>query len=597
MDKTDTIVKLISDNEKGLKLLKDYLELNDEESELIKEYPTVYIHNWIKDGKYEVYVGETNNFFSRTNQHINEGCKKNVWQKNILNKDASLYVIAHPKFNKSLTLDVENKLIHYLSSSNNISKVHNARGNPQNKYYLCEEFNTIFTNIWNSLIKYNKTLFLSENEIQDSAIYKASPLHKLNEEQTIAKEKIIDKISECLIKDKKNQLVFVEGISGTGKTVLMSSIFYDIKNKTEHVYTQKGENLLRDLECALVVNHSEQLIVYEEIVKKLDIAKKGENLVYNPTTLINLFKNKKNSPQKRDKLFDVILIDEAHLLLTQNNQSFTDDNQLEELLKYAKVVIMMFDKKQILTAEQYKDEKFINKYKSLSQENDSYIELTTQMRILANEEEFEWIKSIINDGKIEKLTKNRSDYEIKSFDTPLDLEKAIKIKARDNKSKLSRLVATYDWPYSSVSSPLDEKYWNVKIGDWKKPWNREIIRYSQKSDIKNIKGLSWAEQPQTIDEIGSTYTIQGFDLNYVGVIIGPSIKYRDGKLIYEPLDSCNKKATNKRTLEDGNKVSFGQEFIKNELGVLLTRGVNGLYIYACDEALREQLKKSIGGKI
>ena len=34
-------------------------------------------------------------------------------------------------------------------------------------------------------------------------------------------------------------------------------------------------------------------------------------------------------------------------------------------------------------------------------------------------------------------------------------------------------------------------------------------------------------------------------------------------------------------------------FLNHELGVLLTRGVNGLYIYACDEELRERLKKCV----
>ena len=33
--------------------------------------------------------------------------------------------------------------------------------------------------------------------------------------------------------------------------------------------------------------------------------------------------------------------------------------------------------------------------------------------------------------------------------------------------------------------------------------------------------------------------------------------------------------------------------LKNELNVLLTRGVNGLYIYAVDEQLREALKKHL----
>ncbi|WP_235697653.1 DNA/RNA helicase domain-containing protein [Corynebacterium diphtheriae] len=35
------------------------------------------------------------------------------------------------------------------------------------------------------------------------------------------------------------------------------------------------------------------------------------------------------------------------------------------------------------------------------------------------------------------------------------------------------------------------------------------------------KELSWAEKPHTINEVGSIFTIQGFDLNYAGVIIGP----------------------------------------------------------------------------
>jgi len=592
MGMTNPVIQLIPDNKKGLKILEERLDTNNKESELIKKYPTVYIHNWENNKKYEVYVGESNDFFQRTMQHFENENKRELWQKNIKDKNATLYVIAHPKFNKSLTLDVENRLIHYLSSSSSVAKIHNARGNPQNMYYPCEDFDSIFSKIWRSLRVYNKTLFLSESEIKDSAIYKASPLHKLNFEQTLAKQKIIDKIAECLMKEESNQLVFVQGDAGTGKTVLMSSIFYELKNKAEHIVDEKGI-VIRDLECAIVVNHLEQLIVYEEIVKKLDLAKKDEQVVFNPTTLINLYKDKTNSPKKRDKLFDIIFVDEAHLLLTQNNQSFTDNNQLNELIKYAKVVVVMFDKKQILNSEQYKDDQMIYNYINKAKINDSYIELTTQMRMLGNKKILQWIKRISNDGKIEKLTKHRGNYEIKIFDSPIELENAIKEKASNKKTMLSRIVATYDWPYSSVSVPSNDKYWCVKIGSWKKPWNRELLRYGTKEDVKNSKGLSWAEQPKTIDEVGSTYTIQGFDLNYAGVIIGPSIKYRNGKIIYDSNCSCNKKAKNRRTLDDGTKVSFGKQFLKNELGVLLTRGVNGLYIYACDEELRNQLKKCI----
>ena len=42
------------------------LEDGIKENDLIKNYPTVYIHNWEKSDKFEVYVGESNNFFQRT---------------------------------------------------------------------------------------------------------------------------------------------------------------------------------------------------------------------------------------------------------------------------------------------------------------------------------------------------------------------------------------------------------------------------------------------------------------------------------------------------------------------------------------------------
>lgn len=587
MSVANPIIKLIPDIKSELDNLNYSLVEGTKEEELIKNYPTVYIHNWEKSDKFEVYIGESNDFFQRTQQHYDEMNNPKSWQKYLKYNDASLFVIAHPEFNKSLTLDVENKLIHYLSSSSSVAKVHNARGNPQNKYYPCEEFDAIFSKIWKSLRRYNKALFLSESEIKDSAIYKASPLHKLNFEQRLAKEKIVDKISECLIKDKEHQLILVKGDAGTGKTVLMSSIFYDMLGKNK-VNIEDETVKEKDIDCAIIVNHLEQLTVYDEITKKLDLCRENENIVFKPTQFINLFKN-----NKRKKLFDVAFVDEAHLLWTQNNQAFTDNNQLQAIMKYAKVIVVMFDEKQIMNAEQYLSKEEIESYINLAKSNDSYIELREQMRITASKEVTNWLKNIYINGKINKLSNNRKGYDIKVFDSPKELEMAIKKKALDEKTLLSRLIASYDWPYTTQQVPKDNKYWCVKIGNWSRPWNREIARHEDSKFNKKLKGLAWAEQPQTINEVGSTYTIQGFDLNYAGVILGPSIKYRDGKVIFDPKQSCNEKATRRRTISSGELKSFGEDFLKNELSVLLTRGVNGLYIYACDEELRKALKKNI----
>ncbi len=594
MEVAKPIIKVMYDTKEGLKNFKKTIfnNSNQKEADLICNYPTVYIHNWEKNGKFEVYVGESNDFFQRTEQHHELINDPKSWQHN-LNKSANLYVIAHNDFNKSLTLDIENRLIHYLSSSSSVAKVHNARGNPQNKYFPCDELDSIFSKIWKQLRIYNKDLFLSESEIKDSAIYKASPLHKLNIQQLDAKERILDTISACLLKNDEHQLIFVEGDAGTGKTVLMSSLFYDLINKKEiNIADDKVD--YRKIETAIVVNHKEQLTVYEEIINKLDLNSKKEKVVFNPTQFINLFKNKTNSPIKRKKLYDVVFVDEAHLLLTQKNQAYIEnDNQLNEIMKYAKVVVAMFDRKQIMNAEQYLDETTIDGYIDIAKKNDSFIKLDIQMRMNANKEVTNWIKDIYNNGILNKCPRHRGKYDIRIFNTPKELEKAIRDKASLKETALSRIVATYDWRYSGVSRPKDKEYWDVRIDNWSMPWNYELSRDFDTKERKKIKNLAWAEQDHTINEVGSTYTIQGFDLNYVGVIIGPSIKYRNGRIVFDTSASCNDKAMHKRTLADGSCKSFGEEFLKNELGVLLTRGVNGLYIYACDDELRKHLKKIV----
>ena len=89
-------------------------------------------------------------------------------------------------------------------------------------------------------------------------------------------------------------------------------------------------------------------------------------------------------------------------------------------------------------------------------------------------------------------------------------------------------------------------------------------------------------------EVGSTFSIQGFDLNYVGVIIGPSVTYREGKIVFNEKASCNKRAVSKRN----GSISYAQSNLRNELNVLLKRGVHGLYLFAVDPELQAALKEA-----
>lgn len=573
------VIRKIADNNEALNFFESVsLPAEDGNTqEVIASFPTVYIHNWKDTGDYEVYIGESNNVFSRTRQHYDVGqSDEKSWQREMLGHCASLYIIGHEHFNKSMTLDIENRLMHYMVSVPKVRKVHNLRGNPQNKYYPVEELDTIFSKIWTGLRKDNKELFPTESSIKDSAIFKASPLHKLNKDQIEARELIIGRVRNALQNNQKGQIVFVEGEAGTGKTVLNSSTFYEIFCRAEESGNQ-------DIKCSLIVNHEEQMMVYEQIASKLGLTDKYGEVVSRPTRFINTHSS--------ENPIDVAFVDEAHLLWTQGKQSYRGDNQLQDILERARVTVIMFDENQILTTEQFWEAEILERYRQQAKDSQNYITLKNQLRMHADHKTIEWIDSFTKRGQILKIPNSSVGYEIRIFDSPDELDHEIQKKAHCDQTSLSRIIATYDWEYNSSVRQAERarKYWEVTIGKWHKPWNRELEKELSRREKKAIKKMSWAEQPQTIGEVGSTFTIQGFDLNYAGVILGPSVKYRDGHIVFDPEASCNVKAVRNRTLSDGTKKKFGETLLQHEVRVLMTRGVNGLYIYACDEELRKAL--------
>lgn len=574
------IIKQIKDNREALDFFENILLPAEDEKtqEIIANFPTVYIHNWQDSGDFEVYVGESNDIFKRTRQHYDAAVDKSKWQRKLMEKDARLFIIGHEHFNKSLTMDIENRLMHYMMSAERVKHVHNLRDNPQTSYYPVEELDEIFGRIWRGLRKENKELFPTESAIKDSAIYKASPLHKLTKEQKDARELILQKVSKALENGEIGQLIFIDGEAGTGKTVLNSSTFYEL-------YCQAEEEE-KTLKCYLLVNHDEQITVYEQIAEKLGLTAKYGKVVSKPTTFIN--------NHSEDDPVDVVFVDEAHLLLTQGKQSYHGENQLKDIIARARVTVVMFDENQILTTEQFWEAQILEHYRNQARAAENHIVLDKQLRMQADPITMDWIDSFTKKGQLKEIPHTVDGYQIKVFDDPEMLDLEIQKKAKEKDSALSRVLATYDWEYSQKRKPDDRlrAYWEVVIGKWHKPWNRELAAELSRKEKRKISGLAWAEQPQTINEVGSTFTIQGFDLNYAGVILGPSVKYRNGKIIFAPSESHNNKAIRNRTLSDGTKQKFGEMLIQHEVRVLMTRGVNGMYIYACDPELRAALLKA-----
>ena len=107
------------------------------------------------------------------------------------------------------------------------------------------------------------------------------------------------------------------------------------------------------------------------------------------------------------------------------------------------------------------------------------------------------------------------------------------------------------------------------------------------------KPVDWVNSATSLDEMGSIHTIQGYDLNVAGVVIGRDLRYdRDARRIRfdrTQYRDRNGKANNNQlglTYTDDQLL----EYVRNIYTVLLTRGIRGTYVYVCDPDLREYLR-------
>ena len=399
-------------------------------------------------------------------------------------------------------------------------------------------------------------------DLINDATQKLSPFKKLTAEQNKLVNTIL-RFTKKHIKQDYPAIFTVYGDAGTGKSVVLAHLFNEIQvaartDKTSALYGKTNY---------FVVNHPEILKVYKEIAGNLPHLYKKD--FTRPTSLINQL-------DKRSATVDVIVIDEAHLLLSRADpyNNFTYQNQLVELIKRAKIVILVFDPYQVLRTKTFWTTQQLEQITHQYPHEDYH--LTHQFRVNASDELLEWFNHFTDDGKILPFPQNaRQNYDFRIFD---DAEKMRQeIVKRNNEVGLSRILSTTGYP-----STLDGGKHYITEGKFKMPW-----------DQYNYTSKPWAEIPKTINEVGSIYTCQGFDLNYTGIILSPPISQIPGtnRLQIDPEKFTDIEAFKKRkdlfTLKQLNQAK--KRLFMNMINVLFKRGVYGTYIYAHDPLLRQTL--------
>ena|SRR3989344_8043746 len=422
-----------------------------------------------------------------------------------------------------------------------------------------------------NFVKYGddkETLYLIENgKIKPSkglADCLASMLKNNKKEFTLIDDQklVYEKALELARKstEQNKNVYIVEGGPGTGKSVVAINLLSEL--------TSKGNNIRN---VRYVTKNAAPRRVFEAKLAG----------VFTATRIRNFFSSSDSFYKAERNSFDALIVDESHRLNLKSGMFKNGENQIKEIINASKFSIFFIDEDQRVTTKDIGRKEYIKEIVSELGANIYEAELPSQFRCNGDEGYLPWLDNTLRIRETANEVLGKINYDFKIFDdVSLLHDEIIRLNKYNNKS---RMVAGYCWKWISKNSPNLK---DIVIGDYGATWN--FIKHEQ----------AWLIHPESVTEVGCIHTCQGLDLDYVGVIIGPDLIVRNGKIITDG----TKRASTDRSLwgltqqirnGESNALTTADMIIKNTYRTLMTRGMNGCYIYCTDSETQEYFKSNL----
>lgn len=489
-----------------------------------KNWPVVYL---LEDGK-EIYIGETTDMYRRCKEH---------WDNPDRVKLKNLHVVTDEEYNKSAALDIESMLIQHITADEKFVVQNGNSGLGEHNYFDREKYRAKFEILWEELRNRNiatKALL----EIRNSQIFKFSPYKNLTDDQLGVVEKI-----KNILKIHDSHTIVVNGGPGTGKTIVAT---FMVKNILE-------DEKLKHMRIGLVIPMTSLRGTLKSVFSMVKGLK--SSMVIGPNDVV------------KDK-YDLLIVDESHRLRQRRNITnyeahdkinkslglSNDGTELDWILKSSRYQVFLYDKDQSIRPADVSESR-------IAKLGATRLHLHKQIRVKGGDRYIDFISNLFD---LMPSECNFEDYDFKIFSNIKDM--VSQIKDKNNEYGLSRVVAGYAWPWKTKSGGE----FDIEIDCLKMVWN---------STTKD-----WVNSGESINEVGCIHTIQGYDLNYTGVIIGPEISYDPNKHELIINEKEYKDINGKRSISDPKEL---KRYIINIYKTLLTRGIYGTYVYIVDEKLRK----------
>ncbi|PIU98337.1 hypothetical protein COS61_01925 [Candidatus Wolfebacteria bacterium CG03_land_8_20_14_0_80_40_12] len=172
-----------------------------------------------------------------------------------------------------------------------------------------------------------------------------------------------------------------------------------------------------------------------------------------------------------------------------------------------------------------------------------------------------------------ELTEFDAKMEFRIFNNPSSMMNEVRERNREKRNS-ARITAGFCWPWSDPNQ--DGSLVNdVKIGDFEMPWE-------QKDQF-----WKWATDDSGMEQVGTVYTAQGFEFDYIAVIFGNDLVFDQTKNEW-----CAVPQNSSDTQVKRNNQALTQH-LRNVYRVLLSRAHKGVYVYFMDKGTESYFRSHL----
>ena len=212
------------------------------------------------------------------------------------------------------------------------------------------------------------------------------------------------------------------------------------------------------------------------------------------------------------------------------------------------------------------------------------IDLNLQFRCGGSESYIHWTDGLLGFRPGYDLEWRRyGGYDLRLVDDVPAMDRDLRRLAADGHT--CRIVAGYCWRWSKPqgNGALVHDVNDPRFEGWSGPW---IAKTGQHLKPLDHQYFQWATQAEKYEEVGSIYSVQGFEFDHVGLIWGEDLVWRDGRWVAQ-LDR-NKDHAFKKELRTSGEDPVAK--LRNVYRVLLTRGMRGTFLFVLDEETRAHVQ-------